>query len=412
MCPENAEKNDKNDGKVAEKLLKEFGTLGIHYTSKESNEELMYKDIIETSIIAKIMRYRENLSAKSIKHILSKHNDTIGDSEDYLPTFLQTLKNIANIYIPKSVINEYMSIKNGNITNQYIEDAKDLAKIPEQKAGKDINRYSDYTSEEAYKCIAEEILRRRILGEIRLSQIKDIIEQNQGMTFDELSKHFDDIAYDFTTEGRRSEFLDSMELDLSEVDKKVLSNKELKELYSEINEIKDTPYEQLSEEQKNKVLEFKKFYESENKNHFNGYRLTTRSMRDENGYLSTYMTIMRNDFNNLTPEEMQKIQSECIGIDEETAFLDFETKMQGETSLSQYLTEYENYISNLDELMIERDNKRTEDEQLKDEISVEDLGKQTLEEQKDTKAKIDMEQKLQQKMKEYAISQEEKGEEK
>lgn len=405
--------HNEKDNEAARKIIAQNWKEEQHTLSSEMSDELINQDIIRTSIIAKILKDKNKLDKNSIDNIFCKHH-YMGNSasiflkDEYFGTLLQSLNEIAGINIPQSVIDEIYDIKNGNITDQQMEDSMEINEYIKSKRehyGFEFFRKNNSQSQ----WIAENILRRRILGEIRLSQIQDLVEQNPNITFDELSEHFDDIAYDYTTEDRRNEFLNSMELDLSEVDKKVLCSKELKELYSEINEIKDIPYERLSEEQKEKANQFKKYYEGEYKKHFDGYRLTSRPMRDENGYLSTYMTIMRDDFNNLTPEEMQKIQSECIGIDEETAFLDFETKMQGETTLSQYLLEYENYITKLDELMNERNKDSVNQE---DEISVDSLGKQTLEEQKDTEAKIDMQQKLQQKMKEYAISQEEKGEEK
>lgn len=408
---------DKKDNEAARKIILQSWKEEQHTLSSELSDELISQDIIRTSIIAKILKDKNKLDKNYIDNIFGNHyymgnGSNIFLKDEYLGTLLQSLNEIAGINIPKSVIDEIYNIKNGNITNQHIEDSMEISNFIKnngERHGFDFFRKKENNQ---YQLIAETILRRRILGEIRLSQIKNIIEQNHDITFDELLEHFDDIVYDFTTEGRRSEFLDSMELDLSKEDKKVLSNKELKELYSEINEIKDIPYEQLSEEQKEKVGQFKKFYENENKNRFTGYRLTNLPKRDENGHLTMHMAIMRNDFKDLSPEEMQKIQSECIGVDEETAFFNFETKIQGQKTLSQYLSDYENYIKKLDELMGERDHEQTEDEQLKDEISVEDLGKQTLEEQGDTEAKINMRQKLQQKMKEYAISQKEKGEEK
>lgn len=398
-------------------VLKEYfenGKIGeIHSLSSEIKDELIKEDIIRTSIIAKILKDKNRLDRNSINKIFNDHSHmattpNIFDKDEYFGTLLQSLNEIAGINIPKSVIDEIYNIKNGNITNQHIEDSMEIYDYVENKVKYEGFDFFRKKENNQYQCIAQTILRRRILGEIRLSQIKNIIEQNHDITFDELLEHFDDIVYDFTTEGRRSEFLDSMELDLSEVDKKVLSNKELKELYSEINEIKDIPYEQLSEEQKEIVGQFKKFYENENKNRFTGYRLTNLPKRDENGHLTMHMAIMRNDLKDLSPEEIQKIQSECIGVDEETALLNFETKMQGETTLSQYLGEYENYIAKLDEIMNERNKS---DDGKDEEISVEDLGKQTLEEQKDTKAKNNMQKKLQEKMKAYTISQE-KGEEK
>lgn len=397
---------NEKDNDATTKIIQHDWRGAVHTFSEEMSDELINQDIIRTAIIVRIMKDKNELDENSVNSIFCKHSymansKTIFLKDEYMGILIQKLNEIAEINIPQSVIDEIYNIKNGNITNQQIKDAmeiNDMVKSSGERNGIEYLKKTDSWRER----IAETILRRRILGEIRLSQIQDRIEQNPDITFDELSEQFNDIVYNYTTEERRNEFLDV--LDLSEVDKKVLCNKELKELYYEINEIKDIPYEQLSEEQKDKAIQFKKFYENGNKNRFNGYRLSSLSKQDDSGYLSTYMTLMRNDFNELTPEEMQKIQTECIGIDEETAFLDFETKMKGETTLSQYLLEYENYISKLDELMNEKNKDNIQQE---DEISVETLGRQTLEEQKDTNAKLDMQQKLQQKMKEYVISQEE-----
>lgn len=398
--------SNEKDNKDARKIISQNWREEQHTLSIEESDELINQDIIRTAIRVRIMKNKNELDENSIDGIFCKHSymgnsKTIFLKDEYMGILIQKLNEIAEINIPQSVIDEIYNIKNGNITNQQIKDAmetNDMIKSRVERPGIDFFKKTDSMRE----WIAETILRRRIVGEIHLNQIKKVVEQNPNITFEELSEQFNEIAYDYTTEERRNEFLD--DLDLSEVDKRILCSKELKELYSEIDEIKDIPYEQLSEEQKDKAIQFKKFYENGNKNRFNGYRLSSLSKQDDSGYLSTYMTLMRNDFNELSPEEMQKIQTECIGIDEETAFLDFETKMKGETTLSQYLLEYENYISKLDELMNEKNKDNIQQE---DEISVETLGRQTLEEQKDTNAKLDMQQKLQQKMKEYVICQEE-----
>lgn len=403
--------SSQNDSKIVSNIIQKFWKYEAHSFSDEMGDELISQDIIQTSLISKILRDKSKIPKESIKKILCQHNAMVRthyifENDKYFETLIQSLNEIAGINIPESVKKEIYNIKNGNFTEQHMEEAMEvdnsLMSIGKREG---IDFFKKYESH--FQWIAENILRRRILGEIRLSQIQELVEQNPKMTFDELSEYFDDIAYDYTTEERKNEFLNSMELDLSEVDRKILCSKELKELYSEIDEIKDIPYEQLSEEQKDKASQFKRFYESKNKNRFNGYRLQSVPMRDKNKKISMRLTIMRRDLRDISQEEMQKIQPECVGIDEELAFLNFETEMQGETTLAQYLSEYENYITKLDELMNE---KNKDDVNKENEVSVESLGEQTLEEQKDTKAKIDMEQKLKQKMKEYVISQEEKGE--
>ena len=404
--------SSEKDSKIVSNIIQKFWKYEAHSFSDEMGDELISQDIIRTSIISKILRDKRKIPKESIKNILCQHNamvreHNIFENAKYFEMLIQSLNEIAGINIPESVIKEIYNIKDGNFTEQHIEEAMEVDKSL-MSIGKREGIGWFKKDESRYQRIAENILRRRILGEICINQIQTILNQRTDLTFEALLEYFDDISYNYTTEDRRNEFLDSMGLNLSEVDKKILCNKELKELYSEINEIKDIPYEQLAEEQKDKVSQFKKFYESQNKNRFNGYRLHSVPMRDKSKNMSMHLAIMRRDLRDISQEEIQKIQSECVGIDEELAFLDFETEMKGETTLAQYLTAYENYITELDELM----NEKNKDDVDKDnEVSAESLGEQTLEEQKDTEAKLNMQQKIKQKMKEYIISQE-KGEEK
>jgi len=197
-----------------------------------------------------------------------------------------------------------------------------------------------------------------------------------------------------TKEGvERRKALESLGIELSDVEMKILKNQELKNIYLEIEDIKDIPYKDLSEEDRKKFHEFQRFYDRS----FENLNIGDNQEHDNNGnFISANGAISKKKGEHFTQEEISMLGGKYKANISDLLIVLNNIIWDNNTSLAQYAENCEQMVSEVNDLL----NSRT--------VSTEELGKQTLTKQNYTKGKLNMEKILAQKMKEYTISKEQK----
>lgn len=381
--------SNEQDNKDAYNIMSENGWKinNPHSFSKEMATEMFLEDVERTAKVSQIMRQKGFADYKFPEFLIMNHHNFVGNTIEVLENdelkkkFYKKMEEIG-IPIPDSVIEECESIKEGKMSDEAIkEKVKECLKNPNNE-----KYFSNHSNN--YGAIADEIIKRRVIGEVRLAQIADSIKQNETTKFEDLLEMSDDILYDYTTEDRREEFLKSQGIELSNSEIKILGNRDLKNAYLEIEKIKDVPFKNLSPEENSKFWKFDNFYRDEN--------IMTNSEFGENGHFIERGVIYKEG--GFSQEEIDLFTGKYKEVIWGNEGIELNNKLMDEnTSLAERLENYNNMIEEIDEVLANKEKNKI--------VSTETLGRQTLEEQKDTKTKIDMEQLLAQKMKEYTINQ-------
>jgi len=379
---------NKKDEKIATDILSENGwELGAHSFSEHMRDEKTYEDITRTIEIIKIMK-NGAISNSSPAYILNNYQpvvcaNTLFDNDRYLDTFCEKMEDIG-IPISEDIMKEVKSIREGIISDKAKEEIEINSDEFKGKEGQ-----TDYNDR-----LAEFILRRRVVGEIRLRQIKDSIKENEEIKFENLLEVFDDTLYEFTTEERRIEFLKLQGIELSDAEIKILGNKELKNRYLEILDIKDIPYGELSVKDRIKFSEFREFYYDS----FEEVKISDDLQLDKDGNFICAKGAIRKKEGKFTQEEIEMLiqEGKCINNISNIMLVLNNKIYDKDTTLTQYVENCERMVVETNEILKPKT------------ISTEELGEQTLEEQKDTKGRLSMQEILAQKMKEYTINKEQK----
>jgi len=224
--------------------------------------------------------------------------------------------------------------------------------------------------ESTQKRIANLILRRRVVGEIVLSNVRDSLLEKKDIKFDDILELYGDNLYEYTTEERRQEFLKNNEIQFSDSEIKIFKNKELSKLYMEIRDIKDLPYKDLSNEEQMKIQKFRELYQDS----FDGIRLSTDMKFDENGnYIDEKGAIIKKDSSIFSQAEIDSLGKKCISnISNIKIGLDYRI-MDENTSLSEFMKNCENMMEEVRDLLDQKEKDKNDKQ-----FSTEDIGKATI----------------------------------
>ena len=390
--------SNQDDTSKAQSILKEEGYLpnGVirHSDSKFRKSEFFLeankrkkknvKILLENEIN---MDYPED-NIYQISRSKLAYGTTINYKEtEYIEDLYEKLKQIG-LEIPESVKKEIESISKGNF-----EKTEEMEELD--------SRVKDNFDLDDERCnLPGFILKRRIIGEIELKKIANKIKESpEKKELIGVLKLLKEKGIDYTTGDRKIEFLQELGINISDMESTILKNKNLLKMYIHILEIKDVPFSELSEKDQALALEFKNVYERSGKkcgDYYIGYDYIEKE--DGTAKYCFQLINSKNNFN-LSQEEIKKLGNEIIGEGKNTGkpVLDFDMAIKPEESVAEYCRRYEEYKNKVLNIVEERENEPDE------KVPVDKLGKETLEEQKDTKRKKDMEGILYTRMQEFTL---------
>ena len=245
------------------------------------------------------------------------------------------------------------------------------------------------------------MLKRRIIGEIELKKIaKEIKEISEGIKPNEVLLFFKEKGIDYTTGNRRIEFLQELGLNLSDMELAIINDNGLLKQYAHILQIKDIPYSELSEKDKIIANKIRVMYEKTDRKSGNYYIISDVIYQDD-GTTKEYLALgnIKNNYK-LSQEEIEKLGSEFLGEGlMEKSMLDYELVFKPDESLSEYCERFEAYKEKILKAIGERQSKQN------GEVTVDKLGQETLEEQKDTEGKKRIESILSERLQQYVLAQ-------
>ena len=372
--------SSKEDNIIGSEILKKYNKRIIGHTNSRYRKLELGKEA-NNRLIGRAKIKIENDIDTSDAYFYQRGTDFGTDKyfdfrDEELVTDLYEKLKLIGIEIPKNTKKEIEEISNGNYENSEETVLKAKESLKEEK---DVGPYLSDNP----KIIAGEVLIRKILGEIELKKIQK--KSTNKKDFFEILQLFNDKVFEYTSPERRKEFLAEQGIDISKMQQEVLNSKELSEMYVHIYGIKDIPFSQLSEEDKKLSREFLYNYRNSDKNH-GDYRFVNHDViKTENGENYLALINLSNDDLNLSPEEIEKLGNEYIGQGEifSHAMLNLNLDIESQESVSEYCKRYEEYIDNVLSLLTQEKQKET--------VSTQELGKQTLEEQKDSIATKKME---------------------
>ncbi len=408
--------SDKEQAVAEEVFLENKFSVGVAHTfTMDSLEELMYADIIRTAKVAKIMKDMNIKNGNQEEHIFNKHTNNIGyevcvsSKEEYMKKMTDTLKEIAGIEIPDSVIREVNSVKNGNILESVISEVKKSGITDEEikSAMSEVKKFdTGYTDEmaryanefekndkdRAMARIADCVLKRRIVGEIRLAQMEKGLKDGEEIDIDEMSTILEYTTNDrvlqfLESQGKPIEILDSVKNDKNLTKKYILGSLKLAQIEKRLDDGEEIDLSEISEiaqytteDRKNELLlksmsqkpleelpsEYQSIVKAKMIEMLPGYTIDIYTTLDEKGEDKKCFSIVNNENYVLSQEEKDKLGEAYIG--EEVllggmALLDLKPNMSVGESLK--------YIKLIGERLTDR------------QISGADLGKETLDMQRD-----------------------------
>ena len=409
-------REDKDEA-VAENIFSENSfSVGVAHTfTMDSLEELMYADIIRTSKVAKIMKDMNIKMSNQENFILNKHTNNIGNDicvsskQEYMEKMVDTLREIANINIPEDIITDINNVRNGNITESVkleveksgitsgtIEIAtSEVKKFDEgytAEGAKYANESAKTAKDSAMASIADCVLKRRIVGEIRLAQMEKGLKAGKEIDVDEMSTILEYTTNDrvlqfLDAQGEKVEIQDSVRSDENLTKKYILGNLKLAQMEKRLNSGKEIDFNEISEiaeyiteDKKNELFlknissktldrlpsKYQSIVTTKMTEMVPGYMIDIHTTLDENGVDKKCFSIISNDNLVLSQEEKDKLGEAYIG--EEVlmggvALLELKPDMSVGESLK--------YIESIGKKLTDREKKGA------------DLGKETLDMQKD-----------------------------
>ena len=388
-----------SDTKKAQSILNKEKYIANHFGRHADSRYMRAENILQANnalkLITKILLENEiDIDYPEYKIYLTDDGIIDFKEPEYVEDLYKKLKEIG-LEIPDSVKQEIESINRGDY-----EKTDEIEEVF-SRARDDI----DLRTETDYY-LPGLMLKRRIIGEIELKKIaQEIKEISEGIEPNEVLSLFKEKGIDYTTGNRRIEFLQELGLNLSDMELAIISNNDLLKQYAHILDIKDIPYSELSEEDQILANKFRRIYETADKKSGNYYIISDLNYQDD-GTIKEYLALgnITNNFK-LSQEEIEKLGSEFLGEGlNERSILNFELGFKQNESLSEYCERFETYKEKILKAVGEIQNKQNE------EITVDRLGKETLEEQKDTKGKNDMENLLNIRLQEFVLAQQGKQE--
>ena len=293
---------EEEDNKIANEIIMKDFQQPIHAASSSMEEERFYEDSYRTASIIKIIKDK-NLDTKNIENYLyNDHGTPMGMKVDitsdnkYFDFFNKILKDISDIELPDSVINEIIEISKGNIS--------------EETKNKLDRRTLAFFNEPGHGTIeaVEKVLRKRLLGEVEIERFNENIEENAS--FSDIVKVYNDNINEFTSSERRREFFRKRDIKLSKDEEEILENPELRKFYLKMEQIKSKPYKELTDIEKEDLKQIIMIYEKNNSFEMIDNYYITREM--VNG--TDYMAVMRRDFDRDLDKEKEKLGNRVQGV--------------------------------------------------------------------------------------------------
>lgn len=203
-----------------------------------------------------------------------------------------------------------------------------------------------------------------------LREIENKLSNDNKMKFDDILDLYGDKLYEYTTEERRKEFLENHEIALSEAEMKIFKNKELKELYVDVMNIKNIPYGKLSIKEQDKFQKFKRLYNC----CFDEYDVSTELEFNDNGeYVGEKGAIFKKDDSCFLQNEINSLGKKYqSNIENFKIILDYKL-LDDNTTLTEYMENCENMMSEVKE-MLEKKEKVTEGKSMQ-EPAINEYGK-------------------------------------
>lgn len=245
--------------------------------------------------------------------------------KDYISDLFQKLESIGLI-IPESVRQE---VEKANGELEFEEKLK-ILNI------KDIDDNFDKKEEINYH-FAGLILKRRIIGEIKLAEIKKELGEKNG--FIDLLNVFNNDLFDYISKERKIEFVKELGINLTNKEIEILTNRELLKQYLYVYKLKDVNFSDLEPSNKEIINSIVEYY-CENYKRSDNFMMLNEIL---NGKL--YPKITNPKTFNFSEEEKERILSEVIKFTESSIVLNFELEFLDNENLLQFMERYVNYIN-------------------------------------------------------------------
>lgn len=243
-------------------------------------------------------------------------------NKEYVDDLYRKLEEIG-LVIPNSVKQEVEQISNG------------AARVVKEEL-ESLNPNNSYEKqEEIERHLPGLILKRRIIGEVKLNEILQSI--NGSSNYIDLLEAFNNDLFNYITKDRKIEFVKELGINLTNDEMEIFTNRELLKQYLYIYKLKDINYSELDLENKQIVDTIKQYFLRCNKCSDN-FRISSDFIGEKE-----YASIINPQTMNFSLEELQKISTEIIEDRTPQILLNFGLDIANNESLFHFLETYNNY---------------------------------------------------------------------